>query len=112
MLAGNNVYAKLNYDLAAKTSAALSVEYDKGNRNNIMAPSLNFKELSNSENARTSLIFKSSISKEVDGAITLWQMHNDLSLNDCLFSTGDLFQSRYFNETGYGTSAHLGHNNC
>jgi vitamin B12 transporter len=104
---GNNAYAKLTYDLTARTSVLFSIGYDKIERGTIEIPDIDLFINNNVETVRTAFSVKSKINKETEVDLSFWNLHSMSNVNNYQLSTGDALSTDRYDDNGYGSSVKL-----
>jgi vitamin B12 transporter len=103
---GNNIYAKLSYDISKNTTALFTVLYNKNKRGDGNFPEYDFSDSDKTSNFLTSLSLNTSLNDNLDLSFSLRRTKLDYDFESETLSTGDIFKIRVYDDT-YGASIKL-----
>ena len=103
---GNNIYAKLSYDISKNTTAFFTILYNKNKRGDGNFPEYDFSDSDKTSNLLTSLSLNTSLNDNLDLSFSLRRTKIDYDFESETLSTGDIFKTRVFDDT-YGASIKL-----
>jgi vitamin B12 transporter len=104
---GNNVYAKLTYDVTEKTRVVFTAGYDKIERGDVELPDFDFSRDNTVETSNSSVSLYSVLTTDMECSVSLWQLHQDYAYYNYQISTDtELSNDRYQDKT-YGAAAKL-----
>ncbi len=103
---GNNLYAKLSYDIAKKTNIIFTVLYNKNDRGDGKFSEFDYSDSDKTENLFSSLSLNTTLSNNLDLSLSLRRSKTDFDFKEEILSTGDIFKIT-IEDDAYGTSAKL-----
>lgn len=104
---GNNVYAKLTYDLSNKTTIGVTLGYDTLARGTVEYPVYDLFINNKVETLKSSLLVRSSLNNDMEAQVSFWKLTQKYDLYNFQLSSGIELPKNYYNDGGYGTSAKL-----
>jgi vitamin B12 transporter len=106
-ISGNNVYAKLTYDLSTKTNIGLTVGYDTLTRGSVEFSAYDLFINNKVETLKSSLMVRTFLSNDAEVQVSFWKLNQDYDLHNYQLSSGTELPKDYYNDSGYGSSAKL-----
>lgn len=105
-LSGNDVYAKLSYDISKNTSVLFTVLYNKNDRGDGKFPEFDYSDSDKTLDFLTGLSLNTSLTDNLDLSLSLRRSQIDFNFEEEILSTGDVFKNWTKDKT-YGASAKL-----
>jgi len=105
-LSGNDVYAKLSYDISKNTTVLLTILYNRNERGDGKFPEFDFSDSDKTLDFLTSLSLNTSLTDNLDLSLSLRRSEIDFNFEEEMLSTGDVFKNWTKDKT-YGASAKL-----
>ena len=106
-ISGSNVYAKLTHDLSNKTTIGFTARYDTIRRGTVEYPVYNLFINNKVETLSSSLMVKSSLSKDTEVQVSFWKLNQDSDVYNYQLDSGAELPKDYYYDSSYGSSAKL-----
>jgi vitamin B12 transporter len=103
---GNDIYAKLSYDIKKNTGIIFSILYNKNERGDGRFPEYDITDSDETSNLSSSLSFNTALSNNIALGLSLRISKTEFDFKEETLSTGDVFRS-IIDEHSYGASAKL-----